>query len=530
MPNRTLTQAKRGGFEPLKGLRWTAETEVEFIKQLVQNREELFAKHRRLVDPEIEASNWGTLDQLARSDVALQAVVDRYSEFCTVNEISTFPLSFSSLALFVFAKCGHQNGHLLKQFERIRRLRAATSRSWRSVAGYSESENTEEVQEAFKDFMAERESLRIKGVEEAPGVTHESSTTASSSDADPSESDSEEETSNSDADAEFSGSELSALSDLDGEAEGGNSGESTIASTSSGGVRQLVVPNLPQAGDRYTSINRLFIATYKALVPVYGCGVNLDELKDGTAWLRRGRSHTAYRKSVQGRCSWKIGAEVCSSTGEAVVKQALSHLVHNHGPSARISKNPNHRPVVINPIIREAFGLTPLGSSRGRKDTSQDLKQSQSQKRPKLSASNQETSVSKSRPRHDNEVTYPSAPQSSQHFDKAARLRLSSSSTRSLPLAPSPFSHELESFLEGLDPSLPHLASTLIEEGIDSFKTLVLFCSLSPYTIDQFVDSLCEKTRASGGTTSLHHLHLFGRMLKEAQEGDYKDSDDIARS
>jgi hypothetical protein len=39
-------------FEPSKSLKWTAETDVEFIKNLVQGREDLFAKHRLVVDCE----------------------------------------------------------------------------------------------------------------------------------------------------------------------------------------------------------------------------------------------------------------------------------------------------------------------------------------------------------------------------------------------------------------------------------------------------------------------------------------------
>ena len=40
------TQAKT--FDPLKGITWTAETEVEVIKKLVREKERIFAEHRKL--------------------------------------------------------------------------------------------------------------------------------------------------------------------------------------------------------------------------------------------------------------------------------------------------------------------------------------------------------------------------------------------------------------------------------------------------------------------------------------------------
>ncbi|GAA5904107.1 uncharacterized protein JCM6883_002084 [Sporobolomyces salmoneus] len=289
-------------------------------------------------------------------------------------------------------------------------------------------------------------------------------------------------------------------------------------------VHQLVVPNLPRVNDRFSSTNALFIACYKSILPIFGHGVILSERTDGIATIKCGRNHGVYDKTREGRCHWELGAEVCSSTGEAVVKQALSHLVHNHGPSSKILKNPNYRPVIINPIIREAFGMDPLASGKRReKETSQSSAQARPRAVQRPSPTKQVNSIGNSRPPQDNERSYPAASpfslpsRSSQHVNGVVRPRLASLSSLSRPLAPSSFSDQLESFLEGLDPSLSGLAPILSEEGIDSLKTLVLICSMSPLTIDHFIESLCEKAPL----IFLGYLKLFGKLLKQAQEGEY---------
>ncbi|GAA5904118.1 uncharacterized protein JCM6883_002086 [Sporobolomyces salmoneus] len=76
---RTRGQAVPGGFEPLKGLKWTVRTEVDLINQLVQNREQLFAKHRRIVNPEAETESRKIVEALVESNSSFRSPFDRYS-------------------------------------------------------------------------------------------------------------------------------------------------------------------------------------------------------------------------------------------------------------------------------------------------------------------------------------------------------------------------------------------------------------------------------------------------------------------
>jgi hypothetical protein len=88
------------------------------------------------------------------------------------------------------------------------------------------------------------------------------------------------------------------------------------------------------------------------------------EYEDGSVDFKCGRSASAYAGSKEGCCDWKIGAFTDSSTGEIVVDQASSFLLHNHGQGVHIRNNSSWRPRILNPVIREAFGMVPLNAKR----------------------------------------------------------------------------------------------------------------------------------------------------------------------
>ncbi|GAA5904112.1 uncharacterized protein JCM6883_002085 [Sporobolomyces salmoneus] len=421
----------------------------------------------------------------------------------------------SSIALFLVAKCSHRRGSYFSMLSQCKRLRNVTSSLWSETEGFNELEDSGKVEEAVKAFLNEQDSVSIQELKSETRKALDISQVESSS----SNNDAFKDDSDANWDEAFNSSVAESISGFN---------ELVVSSTSVQGVGCVqssaatssigVVPNLPQVGDRFSSTKQLFIATYKALVPVYGHGVNLDESKDGvTAWLRCGRNNSARRHHLQDRCAWKVGAAINPSTGEAVVEQALSHLVHNHGPSPRILKNPDYRPVVINPIIREAFGLTPIDLNRRRKKiTSENPGQSQPLKK-KLKDSESETFENETPPQT-NKQFYPLR---TSHPTEAMKPS-SSSPSFLLPVPPSSdFILQLESFLKGLDPSLSSLAAPLLAAGIDSFDTLVLFSSLEPLTIDLFLESVQVKARESNQSISGDRLELFGKLVKEAKEGQH---------
>jgi len=119
-----------------------------------------------------------------------------------------------------------------------------------------------------------------------------------------------------------------------------------------------IVPNLPQPGDRFSSADDLLVACYVALLPVYGNGASLAKTKSIT--IECSRSQYKPGSDRNGRCNWRIGAVTDEKTKEVVVSAQLSRLLHNHGRSAGIIKDPNYRPTVKHPLVRRALGLFPL--------------------------------------------------------------------------------------------------------------------------------------------------------------------------
>jgi len=118
------------------------------------------------------------------------------------------------------------------------------------------------------------------------------------------------------------------------------------------------IPNLPQHGDRFSSIDELLIACYRALLPVYGNGAKLSGA--GQHVVECSRANRIYSKVPGGRCKWRIGTEQVETMNEVRVDYTASQLLHNHGAAEHLKKNPKWRPPIKNPVVRAAFGLAPL--------------------------------------------------------------------------------------------------------------------------------------------------------------------------
>ncbi|GAA5902163.1 uncharacterized protein JCM6883_001316 [Sporobolomyces salmoneus] len=539
MADWTRTQAR--GFDPLQGLKWNAHTEVEFIKQLVKTREQLFVKHRRFNNRKSEAESWQALKQLAKIDPdSFHSCIDRYKDFCDAVNIPMVPLSKSSIALFLVAKCGYLNGNYKNLFRLLNRLWKVTSSLWKHQDGYSELEDSTKVQQAIRAFGEERKSIRVrlpKG-KKASGIGRNTSPSASDDDFECSSDSDSDGNSSSDTDSAsgFGGSGGSSRSELGEGGSGGVVSGPAIRQLVSSKLRKFtpklrrltrervlqVVPNLPQVGDRFSSINELFIACYKAVIPVYGQAVTLVERK-GTALLKCSRNRARYASSREGQCEWRIGAEIDSTTGEATVKQALSHFVHNHDPSPKILKNPSYRPPIVNPIIREAYGLTNLVSDRRPEKSTSEVPEDEiePQKNLKLSVIKQDPEFPRPS-KQSYSSSFVVSPSSPYAFD--TKPFVSSSSrylSRPTPSTSSDFLPQLEAFLKALDPSLVSLATPLYDAGIDSFDVLVLFSALESSTIDVFLEFMQNKAPETNQPISKVHLEMFGKLIKEAKEGGY---------
>jgi len=88
---------------------------------------------------------------------------------------------------------------------------------------------------------------------------------------------------------------------------------------------------------------------------------------DQTVTIKCSHSTGTYSKTERGSCKWKMGALMVPASGEVLVLESTSYLLHNHGQARKLVKNSDWRPPIRNPILREAFGLAQLSTRRASK-------------------------------------------------------------------------------------------------------------------------------------------------------------------
>jgi len=103
------------------------------------------------------------LRKIMEKDKRSRTAFERYTEFCAVVNIPKFPLSISTIALFLFAKCSFQNGYYETAYFGLRRLHRQTVDAWDAVVGYGDIEDSDEMEDALKEFMKERKGTRVVG-------------------------------------------------------------------------------------------------------------------------------------------------------------------------------------------------------------------------------------------------------------------------------------------------------------------------------------------------------------------------------
>ncbi|GAA5947353.1 hypothetical protein JCM3765_001637 [Sporobolomyces pararoseus] len=370
-----MNKKRAFGFDPLQKLEWTAKTEVEFIDNLVQEREKVFERIRRLSDPALEARSLKKLEHLGEDDQILRSSVQRYQEFCQAVNIPVFPITIEAIALFIFAKCSLKNGYYSSALAYVKRVRNETSYLWEATTAATEA--NVETERALKEFMRERESIRIRG-KGSPRKDHKSKKSqASLSDASTSEEPYEGSSSDSDSNGKLGprsrtpdpDESFEYSSDSDSEAVSPRSRilraqvtnsdqreednqkdtdfharvEPTIDAAE---VEQFPTPGLPQFGDSFNSAQDLLVVCYHSMLPIYGNGV------DATSSRFQGKTIIqCYRhRSRNGSCPWRLEAVRKSSSNKLVVREQGSYLFHNHGRHPNIVHDPQWRPRIRNEV------------------------------------------------------------------------------------------------------------------------------------------------------------------------------------
>ncbi|GAA6059391.1 hypothetical protein JCM10212_003623 [Sporobolomyces blumeae] len=357
-------------FDPKRGVEWTAETHSSAMLEIVSSRNELFKVQRQYgQDDSAENLSRTIIAQLTADDSVLKSQMIRYTDFCDVLKIPAFPITSTMIALFLFAKCSHQNGHYSSTVQYLKRAASATSDAWDAVVDLDSEQYVRDqnmADRAIEEFQAERAKIRVRGCAGGKRKRPAGGKSGKSKrfDSDSSDSDSPVEGDLiPDPDEPQSGLDLSANEDV-------NDCQQPTASTSAGGaarghrnigghsVEQLPTPNLPQPGDRFSDFDELLSATYRALLPVYGLGARYIGV--GTSPLHCGRIGRVYRGWGTGVCRWKLGFTVDPRTNEHVVDAATSNFYHNHGPQPKLLQDPSYRPIIRNERVRRDLGMPSL--------------------------------------------------------------------------------------------------------------------------------------------------------------------------
>lgn len=103
------------------------------------------------------------MEELIESDSTLRATSRRYAEFCQAVKIGTFPISLSSIALFMVAKCSNQNGHYRTSLRQLQNLRIETEDMWQQqFVEFNGWEDVDVIERGLRNFMEERKSVQVK--------------------------------------------------------------------------------------------------------------------------------------------------------------------------------------------------------------------------------------------------------------------------------------------------------------------------------------------------------------------------------
>jgi len=99
-----------------------------------------------------ESSN--ELQTLIKEGTVVLSCFARYVDFCATVNIPAFPISFSSISLFLIAKYSFNSGNFYSVYLNLCRSKAAIHESWEGVVGYDDLEDGSEIEQGLKEFMS----------------------------------------------------------------------------------------------------------------------------------------------------------------------------------------------------------------------------------------------------------------------------------------------------------------------------------------------------------------------------------------
>lgn len=280
-----------------------------------------------------------------------------------------------------------------------------------------------------------------------------------------------------------------------------------------------------------------------SVVPANGISAKLVNVSDKRGKIRCGRYHP--RGEQQERCPWELALYAEKASQLWTIDFAASSLLHNHDRDPRIVADPDWRPVINNPLARQALGLsdTLTGKRRNsgdREDQGQGGSSASAKKARALldHPLSVRTNFNPCQSTHHScgvyiqaisSVSAPSGPSAfalnalRQPFPAEPPLRASTAqalalafgaATTTQPRHSSALSSTLSvshlaAFLRALDTSLEPLAEPLHASGIKTHKALVLLLSFS---VD-IVDRLLAKVSRTEGKDWTPEISLFKKRL-----------------
>ncbi|GAA6011599.1 hypothetical protein JCM11491_004700 [Sporobolomyces phaffii] len=528
-------------WRPLEdGVEFTAQTASRGMQSVVANRDATFRQQRERVNQSLQQRARAAVDLAARNDSSFANAVGRYFDFCESLAVPPFPISTTLIALCVYAKTSHHDGHYLSLVRYLRRARALTNDLSIAAGVVDTGSIGDSAEVATTEFLHERTHVRVRERVKPPRIaksvsltygfldsgtvrSREEISSSSSSSAD-SDSDDEDDDDDETSDGQGDSSEDEAVT---------AQGSPRRATTS---VSQVPSSSLPRDGQQFDTPEEFLIACYVPLILTYGNGAHLwGQNTTPTVWCAR--HHLQYAKTPQGLCSWKMVGTYDEHDRRIKVRYSQSFFVHSHGPRAELLRDPEWRPTVKNVEARRLLGMDGSGSGRSKPAQVTSSEQvhrnevaastshaarpdsNESFKRPRLSGPG--PSAIASRP-----TSSTSAP-----LATTTLLPLPSRSTPSSDVTstgvPPPFTlAHVAAFLAGVHPSLATLAPDLYAAGFDSSDAVAALVAFDAATLDRVCRAVQQQQQqpnavAERKPVSVVHVKLLQKKLTEARTGGY---------
>ncbi|GAA5904897.1 hypothetical protein JCM8208_007214 [Rhodotorula glutinis] len=501
---------------------WAAKTDSSLVRRLVKSRRDIFAKQRSCRHPVLVAQSQRAVDKLiaeTSGNNLPRGAFGNYVRFCEAQGIPVFPMTPAVVALWLVDKCSTAgDGYFLTYSRLLLKIMHLAESGWSSSSTYRELLAFDPDSDAITDFLRERKPTgpTIKPNKKRRR-SHASSTSSTALD-----------TSASTSTASFFASD-----------------DEIVSSSPDRRARVLqIVPGLPRAGDAFSSSRDAYGAFVRAILPVYGIGV--DRRTTPESMIIKCNRWSA-RRTPPGAtpCPYRVEVKRDGHTGRWLVAEDVNEAQHSHGPAAQILRDPSWRPRVRSADARAALGMVALPSEgkltrRGRavqgrgKGKEVERARSRTKKRKVSTSGGKKRRVVKSSADHARRLArlgVAPSPQRRSPKPDIPTARHSPSTVDNAPAKPPPSAAlpaprprppssssavDVEAFLLALHPSLAPLAPHLVYAGLDSTDALQALVALSPTLLDLFLDLVrAQPDGVAPGPPSVIQLKLLSRVLKE---------------